>query len=133
MPRRYHRRQHLATSMIDLTGNSVTSTVGDSSHRGTDVAGRLVAAVTLPHDGGVRMFPGLDLEYLALAETHYRQTALYPVLTQRAQQRTLGRPTWQQSARWHLGTACIRLGEHLRTMAAAGPSQHRRHAAGRTK
>jgi hypothetical protein len=69
------------------------------------------------------MFPGLDLEFVALAETHYRQRELYPALAQRAQhQRALRRPAWPQRARWHLGTAFVRLGEHLRTPAAAGPS-----------
>jgi hypothetical protein len=69
------------------------------------------------------MFPGLDLEFVALAETHYRQRELYPALVQRAQhQCELRRPAWQQVARWHLGTAFVRLGEHLRTPAAAGSS-----------
>ncbi|MGE0545224.1 MAG: hypothetical protein AB7R89_34125 [Dehalococcoidia bacterium] len=67
------------------------------------------------------MFPGLDLAFIALAETHYRRTVLYPALIQRAQhQRERRRPAWQQVARWRLGTAFVRLGEHLRTPAAAG-------------
>jgi hypothetical protein len=69
------------------------------------------------------MFPGLDLEFYVFAETDYRRAVLYPALAQRAQhQRERRRPAWQQVARWHLGTAFVRLGEHLRTPVAAGPS-----------
>ena len=69
------------------------------------------------------MFPGLDLEFYVHAETDYRRTVLYPALAQRAQHhRALQRRTWQQVARRHLGTAVVRLGEHLRTPVTAGPS-----------